>query len=154
MGRTSMARSTKTSTKTTSKSTKATTASKATDASAETAPDSSKEIPTTLPAPDVVQTLSKKELIDRVVESSGIKKKDAKPVIEAMLRELGDALSRGDTLNLQPFGKGIVKTRKSLSNAEVVEIRLRRSKQAMAGSDPTAPSGDDAGTPPLAEAAE
>ncbi len=78
-----------------------------------------------------VAILGKRELIDRVVESSGIKKKSAKPVVEAMLRELGDALSRGETLNLQPFGKGIVKNRKSLENAEVIELRLRRSRQAM-----------------------
>jgi len=80
---------------------------------------------------EVVKSMGKKELIDRVVAASGIKKKDAKPVIEAMLKELGDALSRGENLNLQPFGKGIVKSHKNLENAEVVELRLRRSKIAV-----------------------
>ena len=79
----------------------------------------------------VVKAMGKRELIDRVVTSSGIKKKAAKPVVEAMLKELGDALSRGETLNLQPFGKGIVKSRKELENAEIVELRLRRSKLAL-----------------------
>jgi len=111
------------------------------------------EAPVVLDPPEVVMTLAKKELIERVVESSGIKKKFAKPVIEAMLRELGEALSRGETLNLQPLGKGIIKSRKSLENADVIELRLRRSKIAMAaadaaledsmGDDSTA-SGDDA----------
>ena len=79
----------------------------------------------------VVKAMGKRELIDRVVTSSGIKKKAAKPVVKAMLKELGDALSRGETLNLQPFGKGIVKSRKELENAEIVELRLRRSKLAL-----------------------
>lgn len=90
----------------------------------------------TKPAAEEVETpikvLGKRELIDRVVEASGIKKKAAKPVVEAMLKELGDALSRGETLNLQPLGKGIVKNHKELENAEVIEMRLRRSRQAMA----------------------
>lgn len=84
-----------------------------------------------MPKPEV-KHLGKRELIDRVVEASGIKKKAAKPVIEAMLKELGDALSRGETLNLQPFGKAIVKTLKPLDNADVIEIRLRRSKNMQA----------------------
>lgn len=99
-------------------------------------------------------------MIERVVAASGIKKRAAKPVIEAMLKELGDAFSRQETLNLQPFGKGIVKSRKVLENAEVVEVRLRRSKLAMrAAVRETAPEaagpGDGSdGSDPLAEAAE
>ena len=93
-----------------------------------------------------VKALGKRGLIERVVETSGIKKKSAKPVVEAVLKELGEALSRGDRLNLQPFGKAFVKNRKEVANAEVFELRLRRSKQAMAGGP--APAG------PLAEAAE
>ena len=120
-------------------------------------PDTSQDTPAAPP-----NILGKRELIERVVEASGIKKRAAKPVIEAVLKELGDAFSRGDTLNLQPFGKGIVKTHKTLENAEVIEVRLRRSKLAMqasetaANSDPVddAGDGDDDGTDPLAEAAE
>ena len=93
---------------------------------------------------ETAKILGKRELIDRVVEASGIKKKAAKPVVEAMLRELGDALSRGETLNLQPFGKGIVKTAKTLENAEVIEMRLRRSKQSLESAHPVLTSDDDA----------
>ena len=49
--------------------------------------------------------LKKKELINTVVERSGIKKKDAKPVIEAMLAVLGQTLAEGREMNLQPLGK-------------------------------------------------
>ncbi len=103
----------------------------------------------------VVVALGKRQLIDKVVETSGIKKKAAKPVIEAVLKELGDALSRGETLNLQPFGKAIVKNTKDLANAEIVELRLRRSKLAIKAAKAAAP--EDTPTPPkdpLAEAAE
>lgn len=96
----------------------------------------------------VIRSMTKRDLIDRVVEASGVKKKSAKPVIEAMLKELGDALSRGETLNLQPFGKGIVKSRKELENAEIVELRLRRSKLALqaaeAEDEPQAAGPDEA----------
>jgi len=37
--------------------------------------------------------LKKKELVDLVVERSGIKKKDAKPVVEAMLAVLGETIA-------------------------------------------------------------
>lgn len=112
------------------------------------------EPPKVLPAPEIVNTLGKRDLIERVVETSGVKKKDAKPVIEAMLRELGDALSRGDTLNLQPFGKGIVKSRKSPENAEIIELRLRRSRQSLTAHEPAATDPSPTSDDPLAEAAE
>ena len=98
-------------------------------------------------SPALERALGKRELIDRVVTASGIKKSAAKPVVEAMLLELGDALSKSETLNLQPFGKAIVKNRKELENAEVIELRLRRSKQAVRAA--ATPPSD-----PLAEAAE
>jgi len=116
------------------------------------------QTPEIVETPDVVtgpKVMGKRELIDLVVTASGIKKKAAKPVVEAMLKELGDALSRGETLNLQPFGKGIVKNRKDLENAEIVEIRLRRSKLALKAAETRADGGDDEGPrDPLAEAAE
>ncbi|MDJ0825472.1 MAG: HU family DNA-binding protein [Rhodobacter sp.] len=99
------------------------------------------------PAEAAAKILGKRELIDRVVTASGIKKSAAKPVVEAMLRELGDAVSKGETLNLQPLGKGIVKNRKELENAEVIELRLRRSKQAIEAAKALKPD-------PLAKAAE
>ncbi len=96
------------------------------------------------------KVMGKRELVDRVVAASGIKKRAAKPVIEALLKELGDGFSRGETLNLQPFGKGIVKTLKTLENAEVIEVRLRRSKLFLA----SAASGEDDDADPLADTAE
>jgi len=44
--------------------------------------------------------LRKKALIDLVVARSGTKKKDAKPVVEAMLAVLGETIGAGRELNL------------------------------------------------------
>ena len=72
--------------------------------------------------------LRKKELIERVVIRSGIKKKDAKPTVEAMLAVLGEALAAGEELNLQPLGKVMVKREKELPNAKVMVCRIRQRK--------------------------
>lgn len=84
--------------------------------------------------------LKKKELIDRVVERSGIKKKDAKPVVEAMLAVLGEAINRGDELNLRPLGKVKVTRRKEAPNADVMVCKVRQPTGNPSG-------GSDSGTP-------
>jgi hypothetical protein len=85
------------------------------------------------PAQPVVagEMMRKKELIDTVVERSGIKKKDAKPVVEAMLAVLGSAIADGRELNLQPFGKLKVNRSKDVPNGKVMICKLRRSDNAV-----------------------
>lgn len=56
-------------------------------------------------AAKVASGLKLKELVDRVVASSGAKKKDAKAVVEATLAEIGRALASGEGLNLPVLGK-------------------------------------------------
>ncbi len=80
-----------------------------------------------------VPTLRKKELIDRVVARSGIKKKDAKPTVEAMLAVLGEALGNGEELNLHPFGKMKVTRVIDKPNATVMVTKVRRQKAAAGG---------------------
>lgn len=87
--------------------------------------------------------LKKRELIDLVVERSGIKKKDAKPVIEAMLAVLGETISSGRELNLQPLGKLRINRATERGNGRVIVCKLRQSL-----SRPGGPKD------PLAEAAE
>ena len=74
--------------------------------------------------------LRKKELIERVVARSGIKKKDAKPTVEAMLAVLGEALSNGEELNLQPFGKVMINRVIDKPNATVIVAKVRRRKES------------------------
>lgn len=78
-------------------------------------------------------TLRKKELIERVVARSGVKKKDAKPTIEAMLAVLGEALAAGEVLNLQPLGKVMVKRNIEKPNAKIMVCRVRQRKENAGG---------------------
>ena len=81
-------------------------------------------------APDAAPVLRKKALIEAAVLRAGQKKRDAKPVVEAVLAILGEALARGEQLNLPPFGKLDVKRRSEKENAEVFTCRIRRAKNS------------------------
>ncbi len=72
--------------------------------------------------------MRKKELIEKVVERSGVKKKDAKPVVEAMMDILGEAIAEGRELNLQPLGKVKQQRRKETATARVTVAKIRQSK--------------------------
>lgn len=87
--------------------------------------------------------LKKKELVERVVDRLGFKKKDVKPVVEAVLQELGDAVAEGRALNLEPFGKLNINRTDTRPNGRITVCRLRQNLQP-----PVSVS------EPLAEAAE
>ena len=91
-------------------------------------------------APTVVEKLSpvvvsnelkKKELFDLVVARSGMKKKDVKPVVEAMLGVLGDVLAEQRELNLQPLGKLKVQRAKELPDGRALNLKLRQKSAQM-----------------------
>ena len=90
--------------------------------------------------------MRKKELIDLVVERSGIKKKDAKPVVEAMLAVLGEASGSGRELNLQPLGKLRINRSVERSNGRIIVCKLRQSTAMGENSSEE----DNTGTEPLA----
>ncbi|MBY5972323.1 HU family DNA-binding protein [Ferrimonas balearica] len=99
--------------------------------------------------------LKKKELIDRVVARSGMKKKDAKPVVEALLTVLGETLSEGREANLQPLGKIKVTRTKDLANGRVMTARVRQSGPALAELDQAAATeGEILSNSPLADGEE
>lgn len=70
--------------------------------------------------------LRKRELIDAVVRRSGVKKKDAKPVVEAMLAELGEVLAEGRELALQPLGRVKINREKPIPDGRVIVMKLRQ----------------------------
>jgi DNA-binding protein HU-alpha len=85
--------------------------------------------------PSVVETLSpvvvsnelrKKELFELVVARSGMKKKDVKPVVEAMLAVLGDAWAEQREMNLPPLGKFKVQRGKELPDGRALVLKLRQ----------------------------
>lgn len=77
---------------------------------------------------EVTPSLRQKELINRVVSKGGAKRKDAKPVVEAMLDVLGDALAQGEELNLQPFDKLKINRQKEMAGAKVFVCKIRQRK--------------------------
>lgn len=92
--------------------------------------------------------MRKKELIERAAERSGVKKKWAKPAIEALLAEMGEALANDRELNLPPLGKVRIQRSKEMANAKVMVLKLRQAKAATSPAPGTDPKD------PLAEAAE
>lgn len=72
--------------------------------------------------------LRKKELLDTVVARTGHKKKDVKPVVEAMLDVLGIAIAQNRELNLQPFGRVMVRKERHLTNGRMLIAKIRQSK--------------------------
>jgi nucleoid DNA-binding protein len=73
-------------------------------------------------------TMRAKTLVDRVVARSGTGRAAAKPVIDALLVELGDSLRRGETLVLPGMGKLKVKPAKEGAKASGVQIKLTEIK--------------------------
>jgi DNA-binding protein HU-alpha len=73
--------------------------------------------------------LKKQELLDKVVQRSEIRKKFAKPALEAMLEVLGEALAEGRELNLPPLGKVKLNRIKEGARVRIIVAKIRQSKQ-------------------------
>ena len=86
--------------------------------------------------------MKKQELMAKVVERSDVAKKHAKPVIEAMLEVLGEAIGEGRELNLQPFGKLKHNRIKDTPAARIIVAKIRQPKaqavSAKPGKEPVA----------------
>ncbi len=83
-----------------------------------------------VPAADL--EMKKQELLTRVVERSEIKKKYAKPVVEAMIAVLGEALAEGRGLNLPPLGKLKLNRVKETPAARIIVAKIRQNKPNVA----------------------
>lgn len=136
-----MAATRTTKTTTSSKSTKSTKTTKPTATTAKPAATAAKPAAAGVVAPELAVELKKKDLIDRVVKASGMKRGQVKPAVEATLAVLGDALQKGEDLNLEPMGKLKVKNEKDVGAAHIYSCRVRRKKQ---GATAAAPSKSEA----------
>jgi hypothetical protein len=95
------------------------------------------------PVPTGAQ-FKKSDLLDQIVARSTLKKRDAKPALDAALALIGDALLRGDELNLPPLGKLRVVRTKALDNgAHLLTLKLRRQKDAAQSDKTTLATADD-----------
>lgn len=87
------------------------------------------------PAPEETRhaeasALKKPELLEAVILRAGVRKVHAKPVVEAMLAVLGEAVAAGRDLNLEPFGKLKINRSQTSENARVTVARLRQKNGA------------------------
>lgn len=146
--KTTTAKKSTTAKKTTKTAAKATTSkAKTTAAKPKAAAIKATPAPAPAPTPTVVAsatpvvagpTVRKKELIDRVVLESGMKKKDVKPVVEAMLAVLGRSLSQGEEMIAHPLGKLKVNREKDLPNGKMMIVKVRQNAETVAAHDPLA----------------
>lgn len=68
----------------------------------------------------------KRDLVDKVVKRSGVKKKDAKQVVEAMLALMGEALAEGREMILQPMGRIKTTRVKDSGSGRVLICKIRQ----------------------------
>lgn len=83
------------------------------------------------PAQAVVasEQIKKAEFLDRVVARCGVKRSEAKSVLEASLAELAEVLLRGDDVNLPPMGKiKVIKDKPLSEGAHALTLKLRTMK--------------------------
>lgn len=82
---------------------------------------------TTIKSSANATALKKKDLIDKVVATTGAQKATVREIVEATLSVLGDALSTGVMLNLPPFGKAKVSRPSDATSGKPMTVKLRRS---------------------------
>ena len=82
-----------------------------------------------------------KDLVDRVVAATGGKKQGVREIVEATLVQMGEALKKGESLNLPAFGKLRV-ARQSAEAGGAMTLKLRQGpakgkadKEALADGD-------------------
>jgi hypothetical protein len=107
-----------------------------------TIPTTSPIAPIDVPTASVVTEVKKKDLIEKIAESSGVKKGQTKKVVEALLKEMGDILQEGGELNVPPLGKLSVNRQKEVSNAFILITKLRRPKGMLAEKTDKVDAGD------------
>lgn len=105
-------------------------AAKATSAPETAAPSAPAEANPAAPGAEAgaAAVLKKPELLERALARCEVKKRDAKPAIEAALAVLGEALAEGEELVLPPLGRIKVTRRIEKENADVFIARIRRPK--------------------------
>ena len=122
-------RSTRTTPKATTKA-----APKKADSKAAVAKSTTAKVAAVAPKATIVETVTptvsalpikKPELIERVMAETGMKKKDVKPVVEAMLTVLGRTLANGEELTVPPLGKVMIKRMKDVANAKIMTLKVR-----------------------------
>lgn len=80
------------------------------------------------PVGSVLATLKKKEFIARVKQATEGSKPDLRSIVDATLTVLGEALAKGEDVQLRPLGRARVnRSRKAETSATtILTVKLRR----------------------------
>jgi nucleoid DNA-binding protein len=75
--------------------------------------------------------VTKTQLIDAVANTSGHTKKDLEVVVDAVLEHVGDALAKGEKVDLRGFGSFVARDKKARQGrnpktGETIEIAARK----------------------------
>lgn len=109
---------------TTKKTTRSAPAAKSAAAPAAAAPD---PVPAAAPVARVKGPVLKiKDLVSRVAEATGGKKKGVREMVEATLAVLGDALAKGEDLNLPGLGRTRIARTSEKDGASLMTLKVRR----------------------------
>ncbi|MDS9468501.1 HU family DNA-binding protein [Paracoccus sp. MBLB3053] len=104
--------------------------------------DPSTEEPTSSD-PGNAHVLQKRQFLAQIAQRTGLRNTEIKPVVEATLAELGDAIAAGKTLALPPLGRARINRQTDASGSEVIVLRLRRRKAAESGNEDDAQGADE-----------
>ena len=77
-------------------------------------------------AEGAVAGIKLKDLVERVALAAEAKKPQVKKIVEAALKEIGDALDKGETLMLPGLGRLRVAKTRAQGDGSVLSVRLRR----------------------------
>ena len=72
------------------------------------------------------ELLRMKDFIDRVTQANGGKRTGVRQIVELTLAALGEALEKGEQVNLPPLGRAKVTRRDDSGEGASLMIRLRR----------------------------
>lgn len=81
-------------------------------------------------AKDTGPKIRRKEMVERIVATTGKKPNEIKSVLDGVLLELGKAISAGENLNLHPFGNITVNRQKKFDDREIIICKIRRKVEA------------------------
>jgi len=79
-------------------------------------------------ADKVQPDLRRKDLLEEVSRRTELPKHKVRPVMEAMIEVMGEAIEHGRTMNLQPLGRIVRKRHKETPKANVSMVRIRQLK--------------------------
>jgi nucleoid DNA-binding protein len=86
--------------------------------------------------------LKKKELVDRVAATCGVKKADVRIAVDTALAVIVERLGAGDELVLPPLGRLRLIKEKQTTKSRIATLRLQTSTEVEAGKDPLAEAED------------